>query len=288
MENDKLQLIVIGLWIAAIIYILSGDLGGVANIQTLDISMLNGLSMGATFVFIAIIFLPWTALARKDHWQRIVAADTDSTAKSAYGVLIIVMFVAYSLFALCGLYLAANYPGIEHNDAPFKILAELPPYLVAFASIGIVAALISSADSFLNITSLSTISLISNFVQANKSTSGINDVNLGKMYRIVTIIIGIAAYQLVVIYDDLAVWVIMATSAFAILVPSFIGSLIKPNNNKIPSVVSVGLGIATYTIILLSGVVKPDEAFVYATILATIGYLVTLFIFGKILKKKYA
>ena len=245
MENDKLQLIVIGLWIAAIIYILSGDLGGVANIQTLDISMLNGLSMGATFVFIAIIFLPWTALARKDHWQRIVAADTDSTAKSAYGVLIIVMFVAYSLFALCGLYLAANYPGIEHNDAPFKILAELPPYLVAFASIGIVAALISSADSFLNITSLSTISLISNFVQANKSTSGINDVNLGKMYRIVTIIIGIAAYQLVVIYDDLAVWVIMATSAFAILVPSFIGSLIKPNNNKIPSVVSVGLGIAT-------------------------------------------
>ncbi|MCG7969975.1 MAG: hypothetical protein JBO36_04890 [Candidatus Thiodiazotropha taylori] len=292
MENDKVQLSAILLWVLAIIFALGSDLDGVASIASLPPEMLNGLAMGIPFIAVVIIFLPWTALARADFWQRIVAAESDDNAKSALGVLIVTMFFMYSLFALTGLYLIATNPGLDFNSAPFEILEALPDGLVTFAVVGIVAALISSADSFLNISAISIMSLFRGVSQAlgddrqSTNPSGDDDLQQGKTYRLFALAVGCTAYLLVMLYDNLGVWVIMATSAVGLIVPSFIGNMIRPDGGKIPNITSIAVGIVIYAIALVSDRIKPDEAFVFAILGATATYLIVLYVFGKMLVKE--
>lgn len=292
MENDKVQLSAIMLWVAAIIFVLMSDTQGVLNITSLDPKQLNGLSMGIPFIVVVIMFLPWTALARADYWQRIVAAKTDNSAKTAYGTLIITMFFMYTLFAICGLYLAANYPGLDYNKAPFEILKFLPDAFVTLAIFGIIAALISSADSFLNISALSIMSLargISNSLskqENNNLVSPQNDEILGRKYRIVTILVGVFSYILVMLYDDLGVWVIMSTSAVGLIVPSFLGNMLNPDGSKTPSIASISVGILCYALALITDKIDPDKAFIVAILGATVTYIVTAVVFKKLLLKQ--
>ena len=290
MENDKVQLSAIMLWVGAIIFALTSDFQGVSKITALPQEMLNGLSMGIPFIVVVIIFLPWTALARADYWQRIVAAKNDTDAKSAYGILIVTMFFMYSLFVLCGLYLAAITPGLDFNMAPFEILKSLPKSFITFAVVGIVAALVSSADSFLNISTISIMSLVKGisreFGSGGKAGETEEDSKQGKMYRIYAVLVGISTYILVMLYDNLGVWVIMATSAVGLIVPSFVGNMIKPKGSKTPNIASISSGIVIYAIALITDTIKPDEAFVYAILGATIVYAATLYVFGKILHKE--
>lgn len=290
MENDKAQLFAILFWVGAILFVLFSDIDGLKKIGEIDESMLNGLGMGIPFVAVVVIFLPWTALARGDHWQRIVAAETDDIAKSAYGILIIVMFLVYTVFTICGLYLVANYPGIDPNNSPLLILNKIPAWLVTFAVVGIVAALISSADSFLNISSISSMYLVQSIAKTfnpNGSLSKIgnnNDSFSGNIYRLFTVVVGALSYGLVILYDDLGAWVIMATSAVIPMVPAFIGNMLDPAGSKTPSVVSLGFGILCYALALITDIIKPEEAFIVAAVGATIGYLAVKLVFGKLLK----
>jgi len=293
MENDKVQLLAIMLWVFAIIFALFSDFPGVSAISALPQEMLNGLSMGIPFIVAVIIFLPWTALARADYWQRIVAAKSDSDAKSAYGILIVTMFFMYSLFALCGLYLAATTPGLDFNKAPFEILKSLPDSFITFAVVGIVAALVSSADSFLNISTISIMSLVKGISReyGKPSNTGApisegEDLQQGRMYRIYAVLIGVGTYLLAMLYDNLGVWVIMATSAVGLIVPSFVGNMILPDGSKVPNIASISSGIIIYATALITDAIKPDEAFVYAILGATVVYVLTLYVFGKILKKE--
>lgn len=292
MENDKVQLSAIMLWVFAIIIALGSDFNGLTNIASLPVDMLNGLSMGIPFIAVVIIFLPWTALTRADYWQRIVAAKSDADAQSAYGILIVIMFFMYTLFALCGLYLAATKPGLDFNMAPFEILNTLPSLIVTLAVVGIVAALISSADSFLNILTISIMSLLKGISQSIGFRNNIvtetadEDSRLGKLYRVYAALLGCGAYLLVMLYDNLGVWVIMSTSAFGLIVPSFVGNMIHPNSSKKPNIASIGAGIIIYAIALLTNIIKPDEAFVYAIIGATLVYVATHYVFGKLLAKE--
>jgi len=286
MENDKVQLSAIMLWVLAIIVALFSDLPGVEKIPALPKEMLNGLSMGIPFIAVVIIFLPWTALARADYWQRIVAAKNDHDAKAAYGMLIVTMFFMYSLFALCGLYLAATKPGLDFNMAPFEVLKSLPEELVAFAVVGIVAALVSSADSFLNISTLSIMSLVRGISRAmgfQGESNEAEDSSLGTNYRIYALFVGLLTYLVVLVYDNLGVWVIMATSAVGLLVPSLVGNMINPKGSKAPNIASIGSGIIIYAIALISDSIKPDEAFVYAILGAAAVYVATIYVFGKLL-----
>ena len=286
MENDKVQLSAIMLWVFAIIIALGSDFNGLTNIASLPVDMLNGLSMGIPFIAVVIIFLPWTALTRADYWQRIVAAKSDADAQSAYGILIVIMFFMYTLFALFGLYLAATKPGLDFNMAPFEILNTLPSLIVTLAVVGIVAALISSADSFLNILTISIMSLLKGISQSIGSKTDDEDSRLGKLYRVYAALLGCGAYLLVMLYDDLGVWIIMSTSAFGLIVPSFVGNMIHPNSSKKPNIASIGAGIIIYAIALLTNIIKPDEAFVYAIIGATLVYVATHYVFGKLLAKE--
>lgn len=275
MANDAIQSIAVFLWLGVIVYIIFGDWDMLAKIGNLPAKMFNGLYLGELSLAIIVLFLPFTALARADHWQRIVSAKSDAIARKSYGTLIVVMLFVYTLLLLAGLYLASNYPGLNSNNAPYVFLDIIKQnkLIYTLALIGLVSAIVSTADSFLNITSLSFLAFINGI---SKKMSSSSDKAQGVVYRLLVVVVTCISCTLLFNHTSLGTWVILATSVVVIIVPSFLGNLFSQKNNIIPSVISLSFGIMAYAISLFFGA-DAKVAFVPGAIAALFGYVATLF-----------
>jgi len=115
--------------------------------------MLNGTQLGIVFLVGTPIFLSWSVLARMDIWQRILAAKDDKVARKVSLWSGLGMLPFYIIFPMVGMAirLVIDYeitPDETAGVAYLFIDRHSGGFLMAFAIVGLLSALMSSGDSF--------------------------------------------------------------------------------------------------------------------------------------------
>ena len=263
--TERIQLVVVFFWLISLVYFVLRNFEP-TSVLALDNNYLLGLSRGPWVLFAVIVIFPFTALARADLWQRSMSCKSSEDARSAVSYLTIVMSCVYLLMGVVGLTLFAILPGIEDsNTAAFSVLNYLPAWLVAIALLGIFAALISSADSMLNLAAISGLNVLS-AIRGNQHSDGTRTAHIGILG-----LFGLAIYFLVIYKIDLGSIVILASTASALLIPTLIVRVFSKRPYPYTSAISIAFGLvmslATFALLR-----DPNIAFVPGAITAAITF----------------
>jgi len=102
--TDSIQFIAIVLMIF-VIFIpgITADTDSFLRLAELPTEMLNGTSLGISFLIGTMIFLPWSVLVRMDVWQRLLAAKSEKVAKRVSFWSGMGMLPFYLIFPLVGM-----------------------------------------------------------------------------------------------------------------------------------------------------------------------------------------
>lgn len=116
-----------------------------------SIDYFTGLDRGMVFVVGLFLFTGPTLILRPDMWQRIVAAEDERTARKAFRIAGIFSFLAFLVFILVGIQFRLSGGG--GAGLFFEQLISDPTigYLIGLSLLG---AVVSSADTFLNVSSM--------------------------------------------------------------------------------------------------------------------------------------
>ncbi|MBM3282743.1 hypothetical protein FJY90_00680 [Candidatus Gottesmanbacteria bacterium] len=231
--TDVFQFIII-LCGAILILLAFSDVTTWKPIATLPNSYFNGIGYGWSFTVGAIVFLGPALLVRVDLWQRIFSAKTEKVARSAFIVAAPLSLFFYVLFTTCGMY--AKAIGVQSSGlVAMEVFPKLFPdvrYIIVMVSF--FAAVLSSADTFLNIAGISFVKAIRRKQWQQFTESGYQT-NLGKpllrLAKLSVFIIGLLSVVITFILPDI---VELFTGAFALLMvatPAILNALFseKPN-----------------------------------------------------------
>ena len=241
--TDTVQFIAIVIMII-LIFIpgIYSDTEAFARLNELPKEMLNGTQLGIVFLVGTPIFLSWSVLARMDIWQRILAAKDSKTAKkvSLYSGLGMLPF--YIIFPLVGMAvrLIIDYEITPDETAGVAYLfleRHSSGFLLAFAVVGLLSALMSSGDSFLNIIS---ISAVKDFAGWNKQKN-VSKKQAHKMIRIATFIFGITALFMALVFPNIVDLMVVGISTITIFAPITIFALIVKNPYAYRKIVLISL-----------------------------------------------
>lgn len=210
-----------------------------SRLEELPKSMLNGTHLGLGFLFGTIIFLPWSVLVRMDVWQRLLAAKSEKVAKRVSFWSGMGMLPFYFIFPLVGMSIRIvmdnNLKASESADVAYQFISlhteefimfgnNFGPILLGFAVVGLISALMSSGDSFLNIIS---ISAVKDFVGWGKKKEDISQEKAHLMIRIATIVFGIIALFIALVYPFIVDLMVVGISTITIFAPITLLALIK-------------------------------------------------------------
>ncbi|MFO8066239.1 MAG: sodium:solute symporter family protein [Bacteroidales bacterium] len=277
--TDFIQFIVIVLMII-VIFIpgIWAETDGLSKLQQLPASFLNGTHEGWLFLLGLPILLSPSVLTRMDIWQRTLAAKSEKTAKRTAVYSGLAMLPFYIIFPLVGMAVRASY-GADidpNNTANIFLENNSGQVLLAFAVIGLLAALMSSADSFLNIVAITAVRGFSKNTYSKDS----NKAQFLKI-RIGVVVFGAIALALALYFADIVELFIAGITLNILFTPVSILALVKKDvyKYKYAAYASIATGTIviaaffTYGFITLhDGILK--IAFIPATIMATIALLI--------------
>jgi len=288
--TDTVQFIIIILMIIVIFIpgILS-DTDGLSRLSELPKEMTNGMAEGIAFLVALPLFLSWSVLVRMDIWQRILAAKSDSVAKKMSFWSGVGMLPFYIIFPLVGMTIR-----ITHGDA---VLSEDVTYLfindhastvvLSFAIVGLLSALMSSGDSFLNIISISAAKDFLGWKHKDKTSS-----QLQKDIRIISVVFGVLALFIALSFPNIVDLMIMGISMIVIYTPITLLALSKKNHYEYRYVAlwSVMIAFIVNITFFLLGILQPDHfnpksSFIPAFIMATLSALIGMAFVKRKLKK---
>lgn len=281
--TDTIQFIAIIIMII-LIFIpgIIADTEAFTRLGELPENMLNGTQLGIVFLVGTPIFLSWSVLARMDIWQRILAAKSDKVAKKVSLWSGLGMLPFYIIFPMVGMAvrLVIDYeitPDQTAGVAYIFIDRHSTGFLMSFAIVGLLSALMSSGDSFLNIIS---ISAVKDFVGwGNKKT--VSPHKAHKMIRIATFVFGIIALFMALVFPNIVDLMVVGISTITIFAPITIFALVVKNAYAYRKAVLVSLLVAFIVniIFFVWGLNSPESfnpksSFVPSIILETIILLV--------------
>lgn len=240
--TDMIQFIAIVIMIA-LIFIpgIIDDTEFFSRMQELPQEMLNGTQLGWGFLIGTILFLSWSVLVRMDIWQRILAAKSERVARKVSIWSGIGMLPFYIIFPMVGmaikLVLDRELETNESADVAYEFISRhtvevflmdinFGPVLLGFAVVGLLSALMSSGDSFLNIIS---ISAVKDFVGWGKKKEEISKEKAHLMIRIATIVFGIIALFTALVFPYIVDLMVVGISTITIFAPITLFALISKN-----------------------------------------------------------
>lgn len=244
--------------------------------------MLNGTQLGIVFLVGTPIFLSWSVLARMDIWQRILAAKDEKVARKVSFWSGVGMLPFYIIFPLVGMAvrLVIDYeitPDETAGVAYLFIDRHSTGFLMAFAIVGLLSALMSSGDSFLNIIS---ISAVRDFVGWNRSKPA-SPKKAHFMIKVATFIFGIIALFTALVFPNIVDLMVVGISTITIFAPITLFALIKRNAFAYRKVALISLLVAFFVnlFFFVLGInypesFNPKSSFVPAIIIETIVLLV--------------
>ncbi|MEA3448705.1 MAG: sodium:solute symporter family protein [Bacteroidota bacterium] len=279
--TDSIQFVVIVFMIAAIFIpgVLS-DTNNFTSLKSLDPSMLNGTSEGLLFLLGLPLLLAPSVLTRMDIWQRTLAAKSARTAKRTAWICGLSMLPFYIIFPLVGMALRVDLgAGIDPNHATFEFLAKhTAPVLLGFAVIGLLAALMSSADSFLNIVAMTA---VRDFVSWKKN--GITKAKSFKYMRIAVFLFGAVALTMALFFANIVNLFVAGITMNILFTPITILALVKKDvyKYKFAAFSSIISGAIVILALFVYGFATHNDsilkmAFIPATLVATIALFIGL------------
>lgn len=289
--TDSIQFIVI-VFMIAVIFIpgILKDTNNFVNLQRLDANMLNGTAEGLIFLLGLPILLAPSVLTRMDIWQRTLAAKSARTARRTAWICGISMLPFYIIFPLVGMALRVDLgPGIDSDFATYEFLAKHTiPVLLGFSVIGLLAALMSSADSFLNIVAMTAVRDFGSWKEKGQSKD--------KTYRRVryaVVIFGALALSMALFFADIVNLFVAGITMNILFTPITILALIRKDvyKYKLAAFSSILWGTAVILIMFIYGFATGNDsilkmAFVPASLVATIALFTGLWIQKKREKRK--
>jgi solute:Na+ symporter, SSS family len=281
--TDTIQFIVIVFIIVAIfIPGVISETNGFQTFSQLPKNFLNGTAEGLIFLIGLPILLSPSVLTRMDIWQRTLAANSSKTARKAAIICGISMLPFYIIFPLVGMVLRVNYGAdIDPNSATHLFLADnTGPILLGLAIVGLLAALMSSADSFLNIVAMTAVRDFSGWKEKN-----ISNENAVKRIRIAVIIFGMLALGMALFFADIVNLFVAGITLNIIFTPITFLALIKKDvyKYKFAAFYSILSGTIIIIILFTIGFATNNDsllkmAFIPATLIAGITLLIGIWI----------
>jgi solute:Na+ symporter, SSS family len=279
--TDSIQFIVIVFMIVAIFVpgILE-DTQNLSSLNRLDKSMLNGTAEGLIFILGLPLLLAPSVLTRMDIWQRTLAAKDGKTAKRTAWICGISMLPFYIIFPLVGMALRVDYgAGINPDHATFEFLAKhTAPVLLGFATIGLLSALMSSADSFLNIVAMTAVRDFKSFLP-NFQTKA----DSFKRIRIAVVIFGALALAMALLFANIVNLFVAGITMNILFTPITLLALLRKDvyRYKKSAFASILSGAIVIIVLFSIGFATQNDsilkmAFIPSTFIATIVLLLGL------------
>ena len=132
--------------------------------------------------------------------QRILLANSERQAANSLiisGILYIPFYAVIAIIAFCAVVL---FPGIDPNDAFLDVLDySLPPVIKGLAISGVLAVIMSTADSFLNVAAIAAARDVFGVVWPNK----LNDKTELRISQIVTVIFGLSSIYIATMFHSM-------------------------------------------------------------------------------------
>jgi len=289
--TDTIQFIVI---IFMIIFIfVPGILSDTANMTRLDElpeHFVDGTYYGILFLIGLPLFLAPSVIVRMDIWQRLLAARSEKIAKKVTIISGLGMLPFYVIFPLVGMALRITQTEIiEPKYVAYYFLDNhCNSFILGFAVVGLLSALMSSGDSFLNLIS---ISAIRDFVGwKKKKQERTQKVHL--RIRITAFIFGFIALFMALVFPHIVDLMVVGLATIVIFVPvTFLALLNKQAflYRKI-ALGSILSGFAANLLFFLLGIFLPDSfepksSFIPAFLVAMLTLLIGIWVWKRRLKK---
>lgn len=255
------------------------DTNHLEKLSELPPKFLNGTHYGYTFLIGLLLFLSWSVLVRMDIWQRILAAKDAKTAKKVSIISGLGMLPFYIIFPLVGMAikLTANDVGSPKDVAYIFINNHSQGFLFGFAVVGMLSALMSSGDSFLNIISISTVKDLYN------NNKEVNISKQGNQIRIVTLLFGLIAMFIAMVFPHIVDLMVIGLSTISIFVPITLFALINKSakNHSKAALYSITIGFIVNLIFFILGLAFPEKfqaksSFVPGFIVATLVLIIVV------------
>lgn len=253
--------------------------------------MLNGTQLGWGFLIGTVIFLSWSVIARMDIWQRILAAKDARTAKRMSLWSGLGMLPFYIIFPLIGMtikiVLERDLGKNESADVAYEFIArhtnevffsgvDFGPVLMGFAVVGLLSALMSSGDSFLNIIS---ISAVKDFVGWNRKE--VTEQKAHRIIRLATIVFGLLALFVALVFPNIVDLMVVGISTITIFAPITLFALISKNafHFRRAALASILTAFFINLFFFVWGTLAPDQfqaktSFVPALVIGTLVLLI--------------
>ena len=251
--------------------------------------MLNGTSEGIAFLIAVPIFLSVSVLVRLDIWQRILAAKDEKTAKKVSIISAFGMLPFYIIFPLIGMTMKVvlDSPLDNSADVAYQFLNRhsYAPVL-GFAVVGLLAALMSSGDSFLNVIS---ISAIKDFAGRKKLKKVIDPKQLHKSIRIISIFFGLAALGMALLLPDVVDLMVVGLTSIAIFAPVTILALTNKKDVKVykkEALYSLLTGFTINVAFFIWGTMSPEQFNNKSSFIPAFIISVLVLVFGVMIRNK--
>ncbi len=221
-------------WVIMIVFIImfffaNSSIGGMSNLLAsvpkghLDIFNFAGIS----WFLGAMLLSGFIYMGNTIHWQRILSAESQKTARNSFLWSIPIIFIFGLLVVFLGLATAVLLPGISQDTAIFSLMDNiLPTYLIGIGFAAILAVIMSSVDSLL--VGGSTIIYRAVFKKEQFD-------NKREMFyaRLITALFGICGFVLALIVPDIVALSLLVAYLALIFVPAiFAGIYSKKTSNN--------------------------------------------------------
>jgi len=243
--------------------------GGIAPILELPASFLSGASFMSPVVMIAAFFLLGLGIiSSADVWQRAYAADSKKNVKWAMGLAGVFIFLFLIMSILFGLYGKIFVPDATTNMVVADLLKHfLSPGVFGLVLAGFFAAIMSSADTMLLITSMT----LTHDIYTKTMNKQISPEQTLKISRWTTLVVGLIALAFALIVFNIVHIAIEAISFYVVLAPAIVFGFYWKRANAIAALWSIALGfVATLTFLFID----PIQAFIPGLIVSFLTFVI--------------
>jgi len=245
----------------------------IGSIESLPPKMLNGTAYGVVFLVGAALFLWPTLLARIDIWQRIGSGKSNRTVKVALISSGILIFIFFSLFSIIGMLAKAHNAGYNSQTVVFEFIQEMLPAVgMPICFLAILAAVMSSADSILNVLAISSCEMFG----ISKKNHPNNEKHLLKKLRIATIIVGVVSVVVAFVFPDIVDLNVGGISTLLVFVLPILAALFGWKIRPKIIIVSLIAGVVVTTILFP---LMPKMAFLPGLLISALVFIIGILLY---------
>ncbi len=285
--TDTIQFIVILLMIIFIfIPGIHADTEAFTRLRELPGSFLNGSHYGWTFIIGLPLFLAPSVMVRMDIWQRLLAAKSEKVARRVTILSGLGMLPFYIIFPLVGMavYLSSGNALDPKETVWIFLEGHAGPFVLAFAVVGLLSALMSSGDSFLNLISISAVRDFSGWKKKEDRNIKLER----KKLLTTTFVFGIVAMLMALVFPHIVDLMVIGLATIVIFAPITILALSKRDTRKYrkQALTSIISGFIVNLGFFVAGMLYPDKIEIKASFIPALIVASLVLIVGMILKNK--